>query len=389
MTIAKFACSMLLAGTAALHAQEAVDLDAVEAPAPSRRAGDGIKAGDLKFNLYFDAMAVWSKSAGDDDTAKFRFTQQHQSLFARAMTPDGIEVLADILQPSSVFEATIPFRFFLPSLEGVPVLGEGGVKGGRMVVPFGDFEEHPIYGGSVSNSMYLREVIWSDYGMGLLLPWGKTKTELYAVNGIVVQDTSVWFGSASELNQLKGFGLKTRIDPMPAFFATASLYYDFLPRPEGDTLRFSAKDRAALAGLDLGFKFGALSTRLGAANGWISTRMPLARTDSVFDGSGQFLETRDTTLEHRSSYTKWGWYAEAKYRLSEHWSLRVRGGQVDPDSRVVGDDDLTNVNVSAIWAKGPVDCRLTYFRNFETHWPGSTSRPGNLHRVLLETFVSI
>lgn len=389
MTIAKFACSMLLAGTAALYAQEAVDLDAVEAPAPSRRAGDGIKAGDLKFNLYFDAMAVWSKSAGDDDTAKFRFTQQHQSLFARAMTPDGIEVLADILQPSSVFEATIPFRFFLPSLEGVPVLGEGGVKGGRMVVPFGDFEEHPIYGGSVSNSMYLREVIWSDYGMGLLLPWGKTKTELYAVNGIVVQDTSVWFGSASELNQLKGFGLKTRIDPMPAFFATASLYYDFLPRPEGDTLRFSAKDRAALAGLDLGFKFGALSTRLGAANGWISTRMPLARTDSVFDGSGQFLETRDTTLEHRSSYTKWGWYAEAKYRLSEHWSLRVRGGQVDPDSRVVGDDDLTNVNVSAIWAKGPVDCRLTYFRNFETHWPGSTSRPGNLHRVLLETFVSI
>lgn len=388
MMIAKFACSMLLAGSAALFAQEAVDLDAVEAPAPSRRAGDGIKAGDLKFNLYFDAMAVWSKSAGDDDTAKFRFTQQHQSLFARAMTPDGIEVFADILQPSSVFEATIPFRFFVPSLEGVPVLGEGGVKGGRMVVPFGDFEEHPIYGGSVSNSIYLREVIWSDYGMGLVLPWGKTKTELYAVNGIVVQDTSVWFGSASELNQLKGFGLKTRIDPMPAFFATASLYYDFLPRPEGDTLRFSAKDRAALAGLDLGFKLGALSTRLGAANGWISTRVPLVRTDSVLDGSGQFLETLDT-VEHRSSYTKWGWYVEAKYRLSEHWAVRLRGGQVDPDSRIVGDDDLTNVNVSAIWAKGPVDCRLTYFRNFETHWPGSTGRPGNLHRVLLETFVSI
>ncbi len=375
MTIAKFACSMLLAGSATLFAQEAVDLDAVEAPAPSRRAGDGIKAGDLKFNLYFDAMAVWSKSAGDDDTAKFRFTQQHQSLFARAMTPDGIEVLADILQPSSVFEATIPFRFFLPSLEGVPVLGEGGVKGGRMVVPFGDFEEHPIYGGSVSNSMAVRDIVWSDYGMGLLLPWGKTKTELYAVNGIVVQDTSVWFGSASELNQLKGFGLKTRIDPMPAFFATASLYYDFLPRPEGDSLRFSAKDRAALAGLDLGFKLGSLSTRLGAANGWISTRMPVMRTDSV--------------VERRSSYTKWGWYAEAKYGLTERWSLRVRTGQVDPDSRVVGDDDLTNVNVSAIWAKGPVDCRLTYFRNFATHWPGSTSRPGNLHRVLLETFVSI
>lgn len=385
----KFACSALLAGSVALCAQEAVDLDAVEAPAPSRRAGDGINAGDLKFNLYFDAMAVWSKSAGDDDTAKFRFTQQHQSLFARAATPDGIEVLADILQPTSVFEATIPFRFFLPSLEGVPVLGEGGVKGGRMIVPFGDFEEHPIYGGSVSNSMAVREIVWSDYGMGLVLPWGKSKTEIYVVNGIYAQDTSAWFGSGSELNQLKGVGFKTRVDPVPAFFATASLYYDFLPRPEGDSLRFSAKDRAALAGLDLGFKLGGLSARLGAANGWISTRMPVVRTDSVFDGAGQFLATRDTVVERRSSYTKWGWYAEAKYGLTERWSLRVRTGQVDPDSRVVGDDDLTNVNVSAIWAKGPVDCRLTYFRNFETHWPGSTARPGNLHRILLETFVSI
>lgn len=386
MTIAKFACSMLLAGTAASYAQESVDLDAVDA-APARKAGDGVKVGDLKFNLYFDAMAVWSKSAGDDDTAAFRFTQQHQSLFARAATADGIEVFADILQPNTVFEATIPFRFFLPSLEGVPLLGEGGVKGGRMLVPFGDFEEHPIYGGSVSNSMAVREVVWSDYGMGLVLPWGKTRTELYVVNGIVTQDTSAWFMSGSELNQLKGFGFKSRIDPAPAFFATASLYYDFLPRV--DTLRFSLSDRAALAGLDLGFKLGNLTSRIGGAQGWISNRMPIARTDSVFDQGGNFLETRDTVVERRSNYTKWGWYVEAKYRLGERWSLRLRGGQVDPDSRVVGDDDLTNFNVSAIWAKGPVDCRLTYFRNFETHWPGSDARPGNLHRILLETFISI
>ena len=119
-----------------IHAQESVDLDALPAPT-SRRAGDGIRMGDLKFNLLFDAMASWSKSAGDDDTAAFKFTQQHQSLLARATTPDEIEVLADILNPSEVFEATIPYRFFLPSLADVPVLGKGGVRGGRIVVQIG------------------------------------------------------------------------------------------------------------------------------------------------------------------------------------------------------------------------------------------------------------
>ncbi|HOX53506.1 MAG TPA: hypothetical protein PKY05_18645, partial [Fibrobacteria bacterium] len=238
--------------------------------------------------------------------------------------------------------------------------------------PFGDFEEHPIYGGSVLNSMAVRDVVWSDYGLALSFPWKSSKTEFYVVNGIRVHDSTADFGSDyDELNQLKGFGLRSRVDPLPGFFATGSFYYDFLPRQSGDTVRFSASDRAALAGLDLGYRIGRFSSRLGGAYGWVGYRLA---TDSV---------------PRSSNYTRRGWYAEGKWAFTETWSLRLRGGQVDPDSREVADNDLTNVNVSGIWTKGPVDLRLTYFRNWETHWPGSTGRPGNRHRILLETLISI
>ncbi len=369
MSTTRCAAIALMLSTLSTQAQEAVDLDALQAPTP-RRAGDGIRLGDLKFNLLFDAMVIWNKSAGDDDTAGFKFAQKHQSLLARATTPDEIEVLADILHPGEVFEATIPYRFFVPSVADVPFLGKGGVRGGLIVVPFGDFEEHPIYGGAVNNSMAMRDVAWSDYGLAFSFPWKSTKTELYVVNGLRVPDSISGFGSDhGEQNQLKGFGMRTRVDPVSGVFATGSIYYDFLPR--ADTVRFAMSDRVALAGLDLGFKRGAFSSRLGGAYGW----------------TGYRLATDSTPLA--SNFTKRGWYAEGKWTFSESWALRLRGGQVDPDSRYVNDDDLTNVNVSGIWTKGPVDCRLTYFRNWETHWPGSTGRPGNLHRILLETLISI
>lgn len=365
------ATGVLLLATALGHAQEAVNLDSV-APPPPRRAGDGVRLGDLKFNLFFDAMVSWSKSAGDDDTAAFQFNQQHQSLLLRAATPDGIEVLADVLHPADVFEATIPLRFFAPGLESVPVLGEASVRGGRILVPFGDFEEHPIYGGTVSNSMAVRDIVWSDYGIALNLPWKGSRTELYVVNGVRIHDSVAEFGSDwGEQNQLKGFGARERVEPLPGLFATGSFLYDFLPRLPGDTVRFSAGDRAALAGLDAGYRIGRFSSRLGGAWAWVAYRLA---TDST---------------PRRTRYNKSGWYAEGKWSFTDHWAVRLRGGQVDPDSRTVGDDDLTNINVSGIWTKGPVDCRLTWSRNYETHWPGSDGRPGNRHRVLLETFVSL
>jgi hypothetical protein len=381
-------------------AQEEIDLDAVPAAKPStRRAGDGIRMGDLKFNVYFDGGLLWSKEAQADSKADLRFMQEHRSLFARASTPDGIEVYADIVNPNQVFEGTVPLRFFASSLEGMPVLGDAAIRGGRMIVPFGDFEDHPIYGGTVSNSRLLREVVWSDYGMSLILPLGFARTEIYAVNGILSFDSSAYFTSTEETNLLKGFGTKIRLDPATWFFVTFSAYHDFITlgpdqmyvfrdstldtlsgtmMANYDTTRIShdsPDDAATLLGLDIGLRTGPFSWRAGGAQAWIKGRY--------------VRDTTATGVSELPDYTMWGWYGEAKWRITDTWALRLRGGQVDPDSRSVDDLDQTNVNLAAIWTKGPVDVRLTYFRNFETHWITETIRPLNKHRVLLETFVSI
>lgn len=386
--------------TAVSFAQEEIDLDAVPTSKPAaRRAGDGIRMGDLKFNVYFDGGLLWSKEAQADSKADLRFMQEHSSLFARASTPDGIEVYADIVHPNEVFEGTVPLRFFSSSLEGIPILGEAAIKGGRMIVPFGDFEDHPIYGGSVSNSRLLREVVWSDYGMGLILPFGFSRTEIYAVNGIAASDSFAYFTSSEETNLSKGFGARIRLDPAPWWFVTLSAYHDYIPggpdqrrvfrdstldtltgtmMANYDTVRIShdsPEDAATLLGIDVGLRTGAFSWRAGGAQGWVRKRY-------VFD-------TTQSGVSEFPDYTKWGWYAETKWRITDEWTLRLRGGQVDPDSRSIDDYDQTNVNIAAIWDKGPVDVRLTYFRNFETHWITETIRPQNKHRVLLETFLSI
>lgn len=381
-------------------AQEEIDLDAVPASTPAaRRAGDGVRMGDLKFNIYFDGGLLWTKEAQADSKADLRFMQEHKSLFARATTPDGVEVYADIVNPNEVFEGTIPFRFFLPSLEGIPVLGDAAIKGGRMIVPFGDFEDHPIYGGTVSNSRLLRDVVWSDYGMGLILPFGFARTEIYAVNGILATDSFAYFSSSDETNLSKGFGAKIRLDPVTWAFVTFSAFHDYLPGgPDTkyafrdstldtlsgsmvanfDTVRIShdsPDDAATLLGIDIGLRTGPFAWRAGGAQGWIRKRY-------VYD-------TTQSGVSDFPNYTKWGWYAETKWHLNENWTLRLRGGQVDPDSRYVDDNDQTNVNIAGIWTKGPVDVRLTYFRNLETHWLTETIRPNNKHRVLLETFIAI
>lgn len=355
---------LLLALVVAPRSQEAVDLDAMTSVAPvPRRSGDGIRLGDIRFNLYFDAGLAWSKEIAAGSKSDLRFVQQHTSLLARVATSDGIEAYADILNPGEVFEGTIPLAFFAPSLSDVPVIGKSAIKGGRMIVPFGDFEEHPIYGGAVGNSSLLRDVVWSDYGMGLIVPWGKAKTELYVVNGIRAYDSIAEFGGSwSEPNELKGIGCRLRLDLFPGSFVTGSAYHDALAL--GDSLVDTPQDRATLLGLDAGMRTGPISWRTGAAKGWIAAR-------------------------NISDYQKWGWYAEGKWSFDETWALRLRGGQVDPDSREKNDLDQTNVNLAGIWTRGPVDTRLTIYRNFASRDPNDTERDVNKYRVLLETYLSL
>jgi hypothetical protein len=371
------AMAIILAAAGAVKAQEQVDLDAVESPPvpDGRKAGAGIQSGDLHLNLWFDGMFLWTRHSADTVRNTARFLQEHADLLVRASTSDGIEAYANITHPSDVFQATVPFAFFLPSIHDAPLVGEGDVTFGSIRVPFGQYEDHPIYGGTVVNSMqFLGNPNWSDYGVSFRLVVAHlAQLDLYAINGI----QTIWNYTDSTRSSIgidptfdiksdrypRGLGAKLRLDPVPALYLVASYFHD--------ALRFTSTGTDAghygtfdLAGLDAGLRTGPVSWKLGGAYGKVAS--PLVQ-----------------------DYDLWAWYAESKYSISERWALRLRGGQIDPDSRQKDDNDQTNVNFAAIWTKGPIDLRVGVGKNMETHWLTSSQRPNNYVLYSVETFVTL
>lgn len=384
MDKAFFPIAILLAASGAARAQEQVDLDAVQNPAPDgRKAGAGAQVGDLHMNLWFDGMYLWTRYSADTVRNTARFLQEHADLLVRASTSDGIEAYANITRPSDVFQATVPFAFFLPSIKAVPLVGEGDVTFGSIRVPFGEYEDHPIYGGTVVNSMqFLGEPNWSDYGASVQLVAGRTaRMDLYVVNGIqanwnysdsaaagiVIRST----GDIKADRYPRGYGAKLRLDPVASLFAVVSYFHDFLRFEQdlydslGKPYQIDHSGSLDLAGADLGLRTGPVSWKVGGAYGSIRAKAPI------------------------QDYATWAWYAESKYSFNERWALRLRGGQIDPDTRRNDDNDQTNVNIAAIWTKGPIDLRLGAGRNMETHWPTSSQRPNNYMLYSLETFVTL
>ena len=371
-----FAIASMLASAGLARAQEQVDLDAAQAPPPDgRRAGAGVQAGDLHMNLWFDCMYLWTRHSADTVRNTARFLQEHADLLVRASTSDGIEAYANITHPSDVFQATVPFAFFLPSIRDVPLVGEGDVTLGSIRVPFGQYEDHPIYGGTVVNSMqFLGEPNWSDYGASVRLVAGHVaQLDLYVINGIQTD----WNFTDSTLSTIginptfdikadrypRGLGAKLRLDPNPASYLVASCFHDAL-RFAGVSTDLGHYGTFDLAGLDAGLRTGPVSGKGGGA--WGKVASPLIQ-----------------------DYDLGAWYAESKYSFNERWALRLRGGQIDPDSRHKDDNDQTDVNFAAIWTKGPIDLRVGVGKNMETHWLMSTQRPNNYVLYSVETFVTL
>lgn len=366
-TSTRFGLIALLASGAI--AQEAVDLDAVDsaattAPAPKRHSG--MRMGDVSVGLFFDGYLEYKLPSSSRYKRTLEFGQEHQSLLARAATPEGIVVFADVIHWENVFEATVPFDFLVPAVKGIPGLDKGSIRFGRILIPFGEFTGHPIYGGSVVNSEVVRDQFWSDYGASVKLPFGdRLETEIYAVNGIqAVGDSSVRIGSTWESNLSKAIGARLKFFPTPGTFLSVSGYQDYLNTPAGTHEDSAWAVTTTMAGLDAGIRTGPVSFKAGGM---------VARTSS----------------KGFHAYLLGGWYAETRYRLNDIWSLRLRGGQVDPDDRVRNDDDQTNVNASVLWQKGPLDVGLTWYHNLATHRMTVKTAPVNGERIRLETFVSL
>ena len=197
--------------------------------------------------------------------------------------------------------------------------------------------------------------------------------DLYVINGIQTD----WNFTDSTLSTIginptfdikadrypRGLGAKLRLDPNPASYLVASCFHDAL-RFAGVSTDLGHYGTFDLAGLDAGLRTGPVSWKLGGA--WGKVASPLIQ-----------------------DYDLWAWYAESKYSFNERWALRLRGGQIDPDSRHKDDNDQTDVNFAAIWTKGPIDLRVGVGKNMETHWLMSTQRPNNYVLYSVETFVTL
>lgn len=369
--------SFLLATLAlAATAQEEVSLDSLESapkeapkpPASAGRHGGGMRAGGVDFSLFFDGYLEYVAPKSSEEKGTFEFGQEHQSLLARASTADGISVFGDIAHWTNVFEATVPLKFFAPSLESVPVLGTTSLRFGRILVPMGSYTVHPIYGGSVKNADLLLHQFWSDYGASLKASFGHAlEAEIFAVNG-----TEVWGDSTIKLkamlednNRTKAVGGRVRFATQGGLMLFASYMHDATTSMElGDRGDSAFAIGLDLVGLDASLRTGPVTWKAGVLSGWV-------KSDGFTD------------------YRMAGWYAESKFRFAEQWAVRLRGGQVDPDDRIEDGNDQGNVNLSLLWNKGPLDVGLTWHRNFETHWISRESAAGNHDRIRLETFVAL
>jgi len=373
----RLATALLTAGALAAHAQEEVSLDSIDTapkeapkPAPAAQRHGALRAGDVNFSLFFDGYLEYIAPKDPDAKGRFEFGQEHQSLLARASTSEGISAFGDIAHWTNVFEATVPLKFFAPSLEGVPGLGESSLRFGRILVPMGNYAVHPLYGGSVKNSELLLAQFWSDYGASFKTSFGHAlEAEVFAVNGVSISersDTAIQLKARNEDdNRSKAVGGRVRFATQDGLSLCASYMHDDATSPELPDRNDSAFAIGLdLVGLDGILRTGPVTWKAGILAGWV-------RSDGFTD------------------YRMDGWYAEARWRLDERWSLRLRGGQVDPDDRMKDGNDQTDVNASILWNKGPLDVGLTWYRNVETYRSGRTSAEGNHDRIRLETFVAL
>jgi hypothetical protein len=366
-----FIVLILSAATSLLHAQGAPDAVSAATGAEAAPTGpsaaapaaapDAVSSASipeapsgplaLKFHFMGD-FDVEASAAGDfSGTPTFTFRQNHQALLIQATGGSEISILADVFHPADLFELGI-------------ALGATRLTAGRILVPFGEFGFHHLYGGRQDDSGIFLPKLWSDFGIAISFPLGKgLEMEVYAVNGF----DPAGFGSTTspprfysfagiDNNLAKALGARLRYDPSPASRLSASLYQDFY----GESLDKSI----TMAGVDGSLQWGKLGLKGGAAFGAIR-------------GPGF------------SGFYRWSDYAEAKWNFSKPFAIRLRLGSMDPDTRVSNGEDQNNANIALVWRFDHVEYDLTYFRNFSGTSFAADPVVSDRHQLLFKILLTL
>lgn len=322
---------LLFQGAVAAGAQDqAADLGSLTTPEDPPAA----IASGLPLHLYTDFDVDVFLPNASTPTASAVFAQNHREILIQSTPESPLILEGDLLAPGNFFDVGMPLSLPFPALGPTSRWGASVLRTGILLLPFGEFQFHHLYGGREDNEGRFLDRVWSDLGVQwTVAPWDGATVDVYATNGIRSSASGPSWGpqqAGSDNNLQKALGLRWRQDFAPGWYLSLSGYRD----PWGSDQEPGKV--AQMGGLDGAARWGSVSTRFGGALGWV------------------------TGLS--ADYYRWGWYGEAKWDLTPAWALRARGGTLVADSRTPTPfGNRGDVNASILWRTGPVEWNLDAF----------------------------
>jgi hypothetical protein len=300
-----------------------VDLGGVsgdEGPAPTET---------LSFHLYADFDVDASVVSGSP--ARWTFNQNHRELLLTASAASGVDLMADVMLPLGLFGMGVPLALVVPAWGDQSILGSSRFWVGMLLVPFGEFSFHHIYGGREALQSGLVPDLWTDAAVQWSLsPLPGMTADVFLSNGFTDPSQnflgSLGLGGANE--HPKAWALRIHQDLAPGWFVSVSGFRDSYG------LDSEPSKVLWMGGLDLAARTGPVSYRGSLM-------------DALVDGGP-------------ANWSRWGWYGETAWAVDRVWTLRIRAGTKSPDSRDPS-LDVADLNVAVLARTGPVEWDLTAF----------------------------
>jgi hypothetical protein len=338
--------------TAAAAEEQEISLDSVSEPTnePAKQEQSSYLLGTqdgLHLNLYADfdvslmSVNYLAQISQQEDTVTsyysnkyyFSFSQYHFQVILKGGYQDNVSVGCDTAL--NFFEITYQFN---PKL---------AVTFGKIFLPFGEFDNHHIYGGMVDETGTFLPKFWCDYGISVsFIPFDYSHFDVYLVNGNKDRaNLPVNQPTGMDNNLSKAIGMRYQFTPFSWLLWSLSAYYDIFSDADYYT------DFLLYYGSDVALKFGQWTFKAGGIIGEI-------RSPNL---------GYSTTMIFNDTYTKYGYYTEADWAFMTSWKLRLRFGEINPMAQKIDMYDQYNVNVSIIWSLKPFEFAATYYHNWQNY----------------------
>jgi hypothetical protein len=309
---------------------------------------------NLRFHFFGDLSLVATSSCTGSHDEAIGFTNQHAFLFMFVDTGNGVRAATELVNLGDFFEITVDLAYFFPNITHSALFEKSNIKFGNILVPFGEYKYHHLYGGTVEASRKLMSNFWTDLGMSVMISFlPSISVEWYVLNGLRFDGSEIILdsGGLKDSNLGKSVGMRTRLESVNGFLTLSLLYDHFSTEQETGIY-----GNAILFGIDSGYRFGLFQLNVGAMR----------------------ANVKATTFSNMMS----GWYVEGKYLKGQNIAIRFRTGQVDPDF-VTEDGDTSSILLGITKKVGLFDIDFSYTLARATNSIFSSWNARDEHKVTL------